>query len=331
MEHWNGDSADLSNISETCPSGPVLTSLTVSAGTLTPAFIGNCVKYTVPDVPYSTRTFTITVMPESGASVNFWHFPNDVITELMDKDSISDGHQIYLDIGEKTVEVSVTKGSLYRDYRLVITRAKPTVSIRALTSGPATEGDTLQFEIGRSSAAADALAVRVAADELDAILGEVHDDILPDFVEDKSPLYYIEAGDSTAILEVETTGDEVWENHSKIEMKIVSDVLYIIDTEGSVASTVVQDDEFLASEAVLSVSPNPIGEGMGKTTATLTVITNGDKRPHGNITIPLTTSDGTATSGEDYSELGTTLTFSESDFAQIELDGNIRYQAFQDR
>ena len=307
----------------------MLTSLTVSAGTLTPTFIANCVKYTVSDVPYSTRTFTITVMPESGASVNFWHFPNDVITELMDKDSISDGHQIYLDIGEKTVEVSVTKGSLYRDYRLVITRAKPTVSIRALTMGPATEGDTLQFEIGRSSSAADFLAVRVAANELDAILGEVHDDILPESVEDKSPLYYIEAGESTATFEVETTGDEVWENHSRVEMKIVSDDLYIIDTEGSVASTVVQDDEFLASEAVLSVSPNPIGESMGKTTATLTVITNGDKRPHGKITIPLTTSDGTATSGEDYSELDTTLTFSESDFAQIDLDGNTRYRAIE--
>ena len=329
MEHWNGDSADLSNLSETCPSGPVLTSLTVSAGTLTPTFIGNCVKYTVPDVPYSTRTFTITVMPESGASISFWHFPNNVITELMDEDSMTDGHQINLDIGAKKIEVSVTKGSLYRDYRLLITRAKPKVSIRALTTGPAAEGDTLQFEIGRSSAAADALAVRVAADELDAIPGELHDDILPDSVEDKSPLYYIEPGDSTAILEVETTGDEVWENHSKIEMKIVSDVLYIIDTEGSVASTVVQDDEFLASEAVLSVSPNPIGEGMGKTTATLTVITNGDKRPHGKITIPLTTSDGTATSGEDYSELDTTLTFSESDFAQIDLDGNTRYRAIE--
>ena len=131
------------------------------------------------------------------------------------------------------------------------------------------------------------------------------------------------------LLEVETTGDEVWENHSKIEMKIVSDVLYIIDTEGSVASTVVQDDEFLASEAVLSVSPNPIGEGMGKTTATITVITNGDKRPHGKITIPLTTTGVTATSGEDYSELGTTLTFSESDFAQIDLDGSTRYRAIE--
>ena len=230
VEHWNGDSAVPSNLSETCPSGPVLTSLTVSDGTLTPAFIGNCVKYTVPDVPYSTRTFTISVIPESGASVSFWHFPNGVLTELMEGQhdrwtSDLPGYR------SKEDEVSVNKGNLYVrstwisekrpevSHRLVITRAKPTVSIRALTMGPATEGDTLLFEIGRSSSAADFLAVRVAADELDAISGEVHDDILPDLWKISRRLYYIEAGDSTAILEVETTGDEVWENHSKIEMR----------------------------------------------------------------------------------------------------------------
>ncbi len=329
VEHWNGDSAVSSNRSETRSGGPVLTSLMVNAGTLTPTFIGEYVEYTVPDVPYSTRTFTITAMPESGASVSFWHFPNGVITELMDEDSMTDGHQIYLDIGAKKIEVSVTKGSLYRDYRLIITRAKPTVSIRALTTGPATEGDTLQFEIGRSSAAADALAVRVAADELDAVPDEGHGDILPDSVEDKSPQYYIEAGETTATLKVETTGDEVWENHSKIEMKIISDDLYIIDTEGSVASTVVQDDEFLTSETVLIVSPNPVSEGAGKTTATVTMTTKGGQKPHGKVTIPLTTSGGTAKSGEDYTGLDSTLTFSESDFAQIDLDGNTRYRAFK--
>ena len=80
---------------------------------------------------------------------------------------------------------------------------------------------------------------------------------------------------------------------------------------------------------MLSVSPNPIGEGMGKTIATITVTTKGDKRPHGKVTIPLTTSDGTATSGEDYTGIDTTLTFSESDFAQIDLDGSTRYRAFK--
>ena len=325
MEHWNGDSAGPSNHIAAQSSDPVLTSLSVSAGTLTPTFIGDHVNYTVPDVPYSNRTLTITAT--AGPGIDGPYFYDVSWKPLEDLDEMTPGHQISLAVGETTVNVSVYKGDPYRDYTLVITRSKPTVSIRALTTGPAIEGDTLQFEIMRSAGAPDFLAVRVAADELDAVPGEGHGDILPHSVEDKSPLYYIEAGDSTAIVDVKTAGDEVWENHSKIEMTIVSDDLYIIDTEGSVASTVVQDDDFLASEAVLSVSPNPIGEGMGKTTATITVITNGDKRPHGKITIPLTTSDGTATSGEDYSELGTTLTFSESDFAQIDLDGNTRYRA----
>ena len=327
VDYWNGYSVNPSNLSEIRSSDPVLTSLSVSAGTLTPTFIGDHVNYTVPDVPYSNRTLTITAT--AGPGIDGPYFYDVSWKPLEDLDEMTPGHQISLAVGETTVNVSVYKGDPYRDYTLVITRSKPTVSIRALTTGPAIEGDTLQFEISRSSAAADALAVRVAADELDAIPGEVHDDILPDSAEDKSPLYYIEAGDSTAIVEVKTAGDEVWENHSKIEMTIVSDDLYIIDTENGVASTVVKDDEFVESEAVLSVSPNPIGEGIGKTIATITVTTKGDQNPHGKVTVPLTTSDGTATSGEDYTELDTTLTFAESDFTQIYLDGNTRYRAFK--
>ena len=327
VDYWNGDSAGPSNRIAAQSSDPVLTSLSVSAGTLTPTFIGDHVNYTVPDVPYSNRTLTITAT--AGPGIDGPYFYDVSWKPLEDLDEMTPGHQISLAVGETTVNVSVYKGEPYRDYTLVITRSKPTVSIRALTTGPATEGDTLQFEIMRSAGAPDFLAVRVAADELDAVPGEVHDDILPDSVEDKSPLYYIEAGDSTAIVEVKTAGDEVWENHSKIEMKIVSDDLYIIDTESSRASIVVKDDEFVESEAVLSVSPNPIGEGMGETIATITVTTKGDKRPHGKITIPLSTSDDTATSGEDYTELDTTLTFAESDFTQIDLDGNTRYRAIK--
>ena len=327
VEHWNGYSVNPSNLSEIRSSDPVLTSLSVSAGTLTPTFIGDHVNYTVPDVPYSNRTLTITAT--AGTGIDGPYFYDVSWKPLEDLDEMTPGHQISLAVGETTVNVSVYKGDPYRDYTLVITRSKPTVSIRALTTGPAIEGDTLQFEIMRSAGAPDFLAVRVAADELDAIPGEVHDDILPDSAEDKSPLYYIEAGDATAILEVETIGDEVWENHSKIELKIVSDDLYIIDTDSSRASVVVKDDEFVESEAVLSVSPNPIGEGIGKTISTITVTTKGDQNPHGKVTVPLTTSDGTATSGEDYTELDTTLTFAESDFTQIDLDGNTRYRAIK--
>ena len=306
---------------------PALTSLVVSAGTLTPEFPGTADEYTIPDVPYSSQIFTISTVAEAGIAVNFWQPFENTYLELEDLDDVADGHQISLVVGENAVEVSLTKGNLYRDYRLVITRAKPTVSIRALSTGPATEGDTLRFEIKRSAATTEALAVRVAADELDAIAGEVHDDILPASIEDKSPLYYIEADDSTAIVEIETTDDDKWENHSKIEMEIVADDSYSIATEGGVTTTVVRDDEFLASEAVLTAAPNPVGEGDGNTVATVTVTTEGNIAPHGRVTIPVTTSAGTATSGADYAKLDATLTFSEGDFSQVEIDGNAHYSA----
>ncbi len=308
---------------------PVLTSLVVSAGTLTPDFSGTVEEYTVPDVPYSSQVFTISTVAEAGIAVNFWQPFENTYLELEDLDDVADGHQISLVVGANAVEVSLTKGNLYRDYRLLITRAKPTVSIRALSTGPATEGDTLRFEIKRSAATSEFLAVRIAADELDAIPGEVHDDILPNSIEDKSPLYYIEADDSTAILEIETTNDDKWENHSKIEMEIVSDDSYSIASETGVATTVVHDDEFLASEAVLTAAPNPVGEGDGNTVATVTVTTKGNILPHGQVTIPVTTSAGTASGGTDYTELDSTLTFSEGDFSQVEVDGNSHYSAIK--
>ena len=308
---------------------PTLTSLVVSAGTLTPAFSGTVEEYTVPDVPYGSQGFTISTVAETGIAVNFWQPFESTYLELEDLDDVADGHQISLVVGENAVEVSLSKGDLYRDYRLLITRAKPTVSIRALSTGPATEGDTLRFEIKRSAATTETLAVRVAADELDAIAGKVHDDILPNSIEDDSPLYHIEADQSVAIVEIETTDDDKWENHSKIEMEIVADDSYSIDSEAGVATTVVRDDEFLASEAVLTAAPNPVGEGDGNTVVTVTVTTEGNILPHGQVTIPVTTSAGTATGGADYTELDTALTFSESDFSQVEIDGNSHYIAIK--
>ena len=99
-----------------------------------------------------------------------------------------------MDIGQKIVEVSVTKGSRYRDYRLEITRLKPTVSIRAVSETPVYEGETLEFEIRRSAAAKDALAVRVLAREVEVEVGAGHADVLADEVDGKSPEYYIEGG-----------------------------------------------------------------------------------------------------------------------------------------
>ena len=105
-------------------------------------------------------TLTITATGETGCGqFVFWHYVNDKITELKDANDDTAGHQILLEIGDKLLEVSVNIGNKFRDYKLTITRQKPTVSIKTLTSSPAQEGDKIQFEISRSAAATDNLTV----------------------------------------------------------------------------------------------------------------------------------------------------------------------------
>ena len=81
-----------------------------------------------------------------------------------------------------------------------------------------------------------------------------------------------------------------------------------------------RDDDFVASVAKLSVLPDPVGEGAGKTTATVTVTTSEDKKPHGQVSIPVTTSDGTATSGADFTALNASLSFAEGDFSGVKVE-----------
>ena len=306
---------------------PMLTSLTVSAGTLSPRFSGTEVEYSVPDVPYSARVITIMAVPEPGAIVTYWHYPSGTITELVDKDTKTDGFQLSLDVGQKIVEVSLNKGVRYRDYRLKITRLKPTVSIRAVSKSPIYEGGTIEFEIERSAAAADSLAVRVLTKEVEAKVGAGHANVLADKFDDKSPLYYIDGGDATATLDVTTDGDKVWEGHSKVLANIVADDSYNIAVSAGAAAVLVKDNEFLASEAALSVTPNPVGEGAGKTVATVTLTTLGDKKPHGQVSIPISTSDDSAKANSDYTELDQSLVFKEEDFGEVEIDGDTFHRA----
>ena len=78
---------------------------------------------------------------------------------------MTDGQQVSLKIGSTIVMVRVAKGGVTQDYTLVMTRAKPAVSIKSLTTGHGTEGDILSFELKRSIAAGDILAVNVAISE----------------------------------------------------------------------------------------------------------------------------------------------------------------------
>ena len=303
---------------------PVLTSLSLSAGTLTPVFSSNHLFYNVPDVGYGTHLITITATPESSAEVSFLDSSNNPYEDL---DGTANGHQVYLEIGKTTLTVRVVRGDSGQDYSIAITRAKPSVSIRTLTDNPATEGNLLRFEIKRSATAGDVLEVRVGMDELDVINDQGHGDILPDAIEDTSPIREIEPNQATAVFTVGTAGDIVWEKHSKIEMRIKPEDWYNIDAAAATATIVVHDDDFPESEAELAVSPNPVDEGTGQATATITVTTDYDEMPHGQVSIPITTSDGSAKAGEDYVEVSDSLVLAEGDFSEIQINGDTLYQA----
>ena len=303
---------------------PVLTSLSISAGKLTPTFSSSHLSYNVPDVGYGTHLITITATSKSNAEVSFLDSSNNPYDDL---DDIADGHQVYLEIGNTTLTVRVVRGDSAQDYSMAITRAKPSVSIRTLTDNPAAEGNLLRFEIERSEVAGDVLEVRVGMDELDVIDGQGHGDILPDAIENTSPLREIEPNQITAVFTVETTNDIVWEKHSMIEMRIKPEDWYSIDAAAGTATIVVYDDDFPESEAVLAVSPNPVNESAGQATATITVTTDYDKMPHGQVSIFITTSDGSANADEDYVELSDSLVFAEGDFSEVQINGDKLYQA----
>ena len=213
---------------------PVLTGLTINPGTLTPMFSSSHLSYNVPDVGYGTHLITITSAPESGAEVSFLDSSNSVLVDL--DDMIRRPDRVPLKIGSTTVKVRVAKGGVTQDYTLAITRAKPTVSISSLTTGPATEGDTLKFELKRSIAAGDALAVSVAIGELGVEADSDPGDLFPDSDEGASLTYEIASNETKVTVEVETTGDNTWENHSKIEVKVVAGDSYTIDLESGTAS-----------------------------------------------------------------------------------------------
>ena len=303
---------------------PILTSLSLSAGTLTPTFSSNNFSYTVPDVGYGIHLLTITATSESNAEVSFLDSYNNPYDDL---DDMADGHQVYLGIGKTILTVRVVRGDSAQDYSMAITRAKPSVSIRTLTDNPAAEGNLLRFEIERSEVAGDVLEVRVGMDEVDVIDGQGHGDILPDAIENTSPLREIEPNHITAVFTVETVDDIVWEKHSMIEMKIKPEDWYSIDAAAGTATIVVEDDDLPESEAMLSVLPNPVNEGKGQATATITVTTEYDQMPHGQFSIPITTSDGSAKAGEDYAELSDSLVFAGRDFSAIQINGDTFYRA----
>ena len=149
----------LRTTSQTCPTGSItpppaspdatLSALTLSDGTLTPAFAAGMTDYTATVGPRVAQ-ITVTATPAAGATIAYTD-ADDVA--LPDADATTAGLQVALDEGANTITVTVTAedGTTTQTYTVIVTREAapaPTISSVEFTSTPGSDntyaiGDTV--------------------------------------------------------------------------------------------------------------------------------------------------------------------------------------------
>ena len=291
---------------------PTLSGLTVSAGTLTPTFAGGTLEYAVPGLAYGNNRITVTATADADATVSY---EDGAGAALSDVDAATAGDQFDLAVGENTIKVRVTEGGLSQTYTLTLTRTAPAVSVSA-AAGTAGEGDALTFTVTRTPAAGDALTLTVNVAE--------SGDLVPAASEGAYPVT-IAANATAATMTVATGADDSdWEEHSTVSVTAPSSAGYTLGV--ATASTLVEDDDFPAAEAVLTVSPATVGEP-GAVSVSVTVTTNADQEPHGpGGTVTATAGGGTATSGSDYDAFSPSYTLNPDGFSVVTVGGSQRWQ-----
>ncbi len=293
---------------------PTLSGLTVSAGTLTPAFAGGTLEYAVPGLAYGNNRITVTATAGADATVSY---EDGAGNALADVDATTAGDQFDLVVGENTIRVRVTEGGLSQTYTLTVTRAKPQVSISA-AAATAGEGAALTFTVTRTPAAGDPLTLTVNVAETG--------DLVPAASEGDKTVT-IAANATGATLVVATGADDSdWEEHSTVSVTAPPSAGYTLGSGAATASTLVEDDDFPAAGAVLNVSPASVSEP-GTATVTVNVTTQRNEMPHGpGGTLTVASSDVTASAGSDYDAFNQTYALDAAGFSAVTAPGGQRWQ-----
>ena len=124
------------------PGNADLSALSLSAGTLTPAFVSGIRSYTVP-VANSVSQVTVTAQEaDAGNATVVFLDGNDV--EIPDADDHADGQQVDLALGDNTIKVKVTASDLVttRVYTLTVHRAVSSWAVSVGSASIAEEGET---------------------------------------------------------------------------------------------------------------------------------------------------------------------------------------------
>ena len=297
---------------------PTLSDLSLSQGSLSPAFSSSIASYTA-ELGYEVEQITVTPTKNAGNSEVSFLDSHDA--NIADADVDIDGHQVNLDVGENVIKVKVTAedGMTATAYSIAVTRAKPVVSIRSETT-EALEGSALIFTVARDASASEELALEVSIDET----GTLVDDI-----EEGSRTVTIAPGAASSVITATTdANDHAWEAHSIVSATIADGDSYIVKSGEGRAETLLKDDDFPSAMAALSVHPVTVAEGE-TLTATITVTIGDDQQPHGGGgTLRLSPVGGSAQDA-DYGSLSqTSFPIIASDFSLTDLgDGLVRYQS----
>ena len=190
------------------------------------------------------------------------------------------GHQVDLSYGTNQIIVVAQpyarRGQRINTYSLHINRAGSAeegseAEVSAIGIYLADEGVSFPFLLTRTGDTSEALTAQVEVTEAGG-----------DMVSTGSKGEFdveFEAGHASARLEVSTNADEVWEEHSTVEVTVKEGSAYQVSSESGTASTTVKDDDVPTVTAALTVDSTEVEEG-DEITATITFVTDVPRVPH---------------------------------------------------
>ena len=154
------------------PGNPDLSALSLSAGTLTPTLTPNFHRVTTSyavsvEHSVSTITVTATAVDAGNATVEFLDADD---MPLADADSVTDGQQVNLVVGDKTIKVKVTAddGVVTRTYTMTVTREPLSTDLSALSVGGKSvagfDAETTSYQFGVVSTVTQVTVAGVALD-----------------------------------------------------------------------------------------------------------------------------------------------------------------------
>ena len=282
-----------------------LSNLSLSDGTLTPAFASGTTSYTA-SVGNAVSQITVTpTKSDRDASVEYLDASDATIT---DADGTATGQQVDLDVGANTIKVKVTATDAMttETYTVTVTRAPPpgppTVSIAADTQG-VREGEAAAFTLSRTGSAAAALMVSVSVTQEG------------DFISGAKPTSVtFGAGDAAVALEIATVNDEVGEDNGSITVTVTSvpSGTEISQTAASATLVVADKDDTWATVSVDQAAVT-VKESAGTVTLGFSARMEPNVTPF-SMKVSASTLLGTARFDEDYVSITDEVTFAAADF-----------------